>query len=40
MKQYIDFNDLATKSVLGSEAVTRQVQHKITQLAVYFCTAK
>jgi hypothetical protein len=26
MKQYTDFNDLATKSVLGSEGVKRQVQ--------------
>jgi putative DNA primase/helicase len=26
MKQYTDFNDLATKSVLGSEAVKRQVR--------------
>jgi hypothetical protein len=25
MKQYTDFNDLATKSVLGSEGVKRQV---------------
>jgi hypothetical protein len=26
MKQYTDFNDLAMKSVAGSEAVERQVQ--------------
>jgi len=26
MKQYTDFNDLATKSVLGSERVKRQLQ--------------
>jgi hypothetical protein len=26
MKQYTDFNDLATKSALGSEGVKRQVR--------------
>jgi hypothetical protein len=26
MKQYTDFSDLATRSVLGSEGITRQVQ--------------
>jgi phage/plasmid primase-like uncharacterized protein len=32
MKQYTDFNDLATKSVLGSEAVDRQVQPVIESM--------
>jgi putative DNA primase/helicase len=32
MKQYTDFNDLATKSVLGSEAVKRQVQPIVESL--------
>jgi hypothetical protein len=32
MKQYTDFNDLATKSVLGSEAVERQVQPIVESL--------
>jgi phage/plasmid primase-like uncharacterized protein len=32
MKQYTDFNDLATKSVLGSEGVERQVQQVIESM--------
>jgi hypothetical protein len=32
MKQYTDFNDLATKSVLGSEGVKRQVQTIVESL--------
>ena len=32
MKQYTDFNDLAIKSVLGSEGVKRQVQRIVESL--------
>jgi putative DNA primase/helicase len=32
MKQYTDFNDLATKSVLGSEGVERQVRSIVESL--------
>ena len=32
MKQYTDFNDLATKSVLGSEGVKRQVRPVVESL--------
>jgi putative DNA primase/helicase len=32
MKQYTDFNDLATKSVLGSEGVERQVRPIVESL--------
>jgi hypothetical protein len=32
MKQYTDFNDLATKSVLGPEAVKSQVRSAIESL--------
>jgi putative DNA primase/helicase len=32
MKQYTDFNDLATKSVLGSQGVERQVQPIVESL--------
>jgi putative DNA primase/helicase len=32
MKQYTDFNDLATKSVLGSQGVERQVQPIVASL--------
>jgi hypothetical protein len=32
MKQYTDFNDLATKSVLGTEGVERQVRSVLASL--------
>jgi hypothetical protein len=32
MKQYTDFNDLATKSVLGREAVERQMRSIVESL--------
>jgi hypothetical protein len=32
MKQYTDFNDLATNSVLGSEGVERQVRPIVESL--------
>jgi hypothetical protein len=34
MKQYTDFNDLATKSVLGSEGIKRQGQPIVESLIV------